>query len=149
MTFTLRTCLLILLAAGNACLAAEFGELDEPIFVPPSDPLESYDASLSRLESLVDTYFLAALRANTQVSDADFVRLNQAMLEQAESRVGESPGRLLTAREFTVRAKIVLLRELDARFAGSTLPADVTEHLNALAVSRQPVFELLVEGGAL
>lgn len=148
MKSSLRNWLLVLLAAASTCLAAADEEPGDPLLVPPGDPMETYDSSLLALEQLVDGYFLAALRDRRAVSSNEFARLNDAMREYAESLAGERPGRVLTAREFMLRAKIVILRELDPRFAGEDLPADVTQELNALASIRPAVIDRLVEEGA-
>ena len=147
---SIRACLyLLILTLTHVCNAAPESEPGIPDLVPPTDPLDAYYTALGDLERSVDSYFHAALRQRVAVTAEKLRELDTTLKAQAEQAVGEETGRLLTAREMIVRAKLAMLGELDERFSGETMPDDVLQRLASVETKRRAAIDLLIEGGAL
>lgn len=150
MKLTVYTCLLLLLPVlGNHSVAAVNGEPQEPELVPPTSPVEAYHDALAEVERTVDVYLHAALRQRIAVTDEKLRKLDVALEEQARLASASHQPKLLTVREMVVRAKLILLLELDEQFAGGHILADITQRIEALQAKRQAAIDLLIEGGEL
>jgi hypothetical protein len=150
MKLSVYTCLLFLLpVVGNQSVAAIDGEPEIPDLVPPTSPLEAYYDALADVERTVDAYFHTALRQYVAATDEKLRELDAALEEQARLASSSDLPRMFTVRELVIRVKLTLLLELDERFAGGYIPADITQRIEALQAQREAAIELLIAGGEL